>query len=100
MKQNKQHLKKLNKIPELNIIKKLLAFPDLLNSVADSREPHHLPNYLHELAGMFHKYYAKYHIVDDKHLELSKARMYLITAVKNVLSISFGLMGIKAPRKM
>lgn len=95
-----KHLKKLNKIPELNIIKKLLAFPDLLNSVADSREPHHLPNYLHELAGMFHKYYAKYHIVDDKHLELSKARMYLITAVKNVLSISFGLMGIKAPRKM
>ena len=50
--------------------------------------PHRLASYVHELAGMFHKYYAKYKIVNGKSPDLSLARLYLISAVQIVISIS------------
>jgi arginyl-tRNA synthetase len=53
-----------------------------------------------ELAGMFHRYYSKLQVVNEKHKELSQARLLLINNVKNVLAISFELMGISAPEKM
>ena len=67
---------------------------------AEKREPHRLAAYVHELAGMFHKYYAKYKIVNEKHADLSLARLYLISAVQIVISISLDLMGISSPKKM
>jgi arginyl-tRNA synthetase len=93
-------LKKLNKEAELQIIKKMMDFPDIINTISDSREPHRLANYVYELAGMFHKYYSKFKIADPKHVELSQARLHLITAIKNVIAISLKLMGISAPVKM
>jgi len=93
-------LKKLNKPEELRIIKKLMNFPDVLNSVSDSREPHRLAGYVHELAGLFHKYYTKYKVLDPKHVGLSQSRLHLISAIKNVIAISLNLMGISAPVKM
>jgi arginyl-tRNA synthetase len=93
-------LKKLNKPAELTIIKKMMSFPDVLNTLSDVREPHRLANYVFDLAGMFHKYYSKYKIADPKHIELSQARLHLITAIKNVIAISLQLMGISAPTKM
>ncbi|MCF7858204.1 MAG: arginine--tRNA ligase [Candidatus Cloacimonetes bacterium] len=93
-------LKKLSKKDELDIIKKMLEFPAILQLCADNREPHRLAGYVHELASMFHKYYAKYKIIDEENPDLSCARLYLISAVQNVISISLGLMGISSPKKM
>jgi len=93
-------LKKLKKPEELRIIKKLMNFPDILNSVSDAREPHRLAGYVHELAGLFHKYYTQYKVIDPKHVELSQSRLHLISAIKNVIAISLNLMGISAPVKM
>ncbi|MCD4795732.1 MAG: arginine--tRNA ligase, partial [Candidatus Cloacimonetes bacterium] len=78
-----KNLKKLNKNDELSLIKKMLEFPELLIACAESREPHRLAGYVHDLAGMFHRYYAKCKIVDSNHFELSQSRLYLISAVKN-----------------
>ncbi len=97
---DKKILMKLNKDLELRIIKHLISFPELLISAAESREPHHLTAYLVEIAGMFHKYYAKYKILDAKHIELSQCRLYLITAIKNIIAIALNLLGISAPTKM
>ncbi len=93
-------LKKLKQDEELVIIKKLLDFPDLIVGIAEYREPHRLAFYIYDLASLFHKYYQKYQIVNPEYPELSRARLFLITAIKEVLSISFRLMGISAPEKM
>ena len=98
---NKKFLRRLNKESELNIIKKLLVFPEVLITIADSREPHRLANYVHELAGMFHKYYnSGYQIVNKDRPEHSLSRLYLIIVNKNVIGIALHLMGISAPKKM
>ncbi|OQX72025.1 MAG: arginine--tRNA ligase [Candidatus Cloacimonas sp. 4484_275] len=93
-------LRKLNKEDELTIIKKMLELPNLLISAADAREPHRLANYVYDLAGMFHKYYAKFKIVDKKNPELSQSRLFLISNIKTVLAVCLHLMGISAPQKM
>lgn len=95
-----KNLKKLDKPAELEIIKKMLDLPSLLIICAEHREPHRLASYVHELAGLFHKYYAKYKIIDIDHLELSQSRLYLISAVKNVIAVSLKLIGVSAPEKM
>ena len=77
-----------------------MSFPFILNSIADNREPHRLAAYIHDLAGIFHKYYARYKIINPKKIELSLSRLYLITAIKNIIAISLHLMGISAPEKM
>ena len=83
-----------------NLIKKMMDLSSVLSLCADNREPHRLAGYVHELAGMFHKYYAKYKIIDEEKVDLSMARLYLISAVQNVISISLDLMGISSPKKM
>ena len=93
-------LRKLNKEDELTIIKKMLELPNLLISAADAREPHRLANYVYDLAGMFHKYYAKFKIVDKKNPELSQSRLFLISNIKTVLAVCLHLMGISAPQRM
>jgi arginyl-tRNA synthetase len=90
----------LRREDEITIIKKILDFPDLLISIADSREPHRLSAYTHELASMFHKYYAKQQIYNPKFAKSTIARLNLILAIKNVLFIALQLMGISAPEKM
>ncbi|MDO9577809.1 MAG: arginine--tRNA ligase [Candidatus Cloacimonadales bacterium] len=97
---NTKNLKRLDKEIELSIIKKMLELPTILNACADHREPHRLAVYVHELAGLFHRYYGKYTIVDAKHKELSQSRLYLISAIMNVLAITLNLLGISAPEKM
>ena len=95
-----KNLNKLNKADELNLIKKMMDLTSVLKLCADHREPHRLAAYVHELAGMFHKYYAKYKIIDEEKTELSLARLYLISAVQNVISLSLDLLGISSPKKM
>ncbi len=56
---------------EINMIKKMAELTSVLILCAEKREPHRLAAYVHELAGMFHKYYAKYKIVNEKSADLS-----------------------------
>ncbi len=97
---NLKLLRKLNKPNELLLIKKMISLGAVLNLIAEKREPHHLAEYTHELATMFHKYYQKHKVVTKKSRDTTKARLYLISAVKKILAITFDLMGISAPEKM
>ena len=95
-----KQLKKLDKFEEIRLIKKMLSFPEILNQITDKREPHTLATYTLELAGMFHKYYAAFTIINSRYKDLSRCRLFLISSIKNVLAISLDLMGISAPTSM
>ena len=91
---------KLNKPDEMALIQKLADLPELLQLIAQHREPHRLATYCEELCSLFHRFYNKYKVVSAKNKELSQARLLLIETVKNVLAICLDLMGISAPEKM
>lgn len=84
---------------ELDIIKKLGAYPEEIREAAEHRAPHRIARYLYELAGMFHSFYKQGRImgVDS---DLQQARLGLITAIADVLRNGLGILGISAPEKM
>ncbi|MGB2694109.1 MAG: arginine--tRNA ligase [Dehalococcoidia bacterium] len=85
---------------ELTLIRKMLLLPELVESIARTLEPHHLPHYTQELAATFHDFYEQCRVVDEDNADLSKARLKLIAAAKSVLATSLTLMGMSAPDRM
>ena len=84
---------------ERSVMRKLLYFPDVLETVARKREPHHIPMYLLDLANIFHNYYQAHRVVtDDK--PLSKARLALRKAVGSVVGKGLNLLGVEAVERM
>ncbi len=84
---------------EAQIIKHIAFFPDAVRGAATALEPHRIVFYLMDLAGAFHPYYNRNRVVSDD-LELTKARLFLCSAVKGVLRRGLELIGVSTPEKM
>ncbi len=84
---------------EMLLIRKLIHFPEIIETCVLHLEPHHIPFYLQSLAALFHNFYEKQRVVTDD-IDLTKARLKLVEAVKIVLSNGLTLLGIEAPEKM
>ena len=84
---------------ELALVRKLLQFPEVIEEIAQSLEPHPLPYYALELATTFHDFYERCRVVSDD-VPLSKARLKLVAAAKVALARALGLMGMTAPEHM
>jgi len=85
--------------PELTLIRKLLLLPELVETVARTLEPHHLPYYAQDLATVFHSFYKQCRVI-SKNEALTKARLKLVEAAKIVLARTLHLMGMNAPERM
>jgi len=84
---------------ELNLIKQLTKFPEIIEDTAKDYQVQRIPQYAINLAAVFHQFYRDCQVLtDDK--KLSQARLYLILATKVVLKDTLDLMGISAPSKM
>lgn len=84
---------------EAALIKQLALYPDLITSAAAALEPHRITAYLQTLAGMLHRYYFDCRVITGDEA-LTKARLFLITAVRIVLGNGLRLLGIGAPEQM
>jgi len=80
----------------------LILLPEIIEQVAVTLEPHHLPYYAQELAAAFHGFYRDCRVVssDPEDSEINKARLRLSKAAKLVLARTLALMGVSAPEKM
>lgn len=87
---------------EIEIVKKLATFPEVVNRAAEGREPHHVAYYLREVAGLWNPYLqdGTAHRVISDDAELSAARLGLALAIRSVLASGLGLLGISAPERM
>jgi len=89
----------LDKPEELALMKKLIEFPDIVESCAATFEPHRLADYLQDVAASFHRFYHEHRVVTED-LPLTAARMSLSQATKIVLGNGFSILGISAPERM
>jgi arginyl-tRNA synthetase len=85
--------------PELTLIRKMTLLPEIVETVAKTLEPHHLPYYAQELATDFHSFYKHCRVI-SKNLSLTQARLKLVKAAQVVLANTLHLMGITAPERM
>ncbi len=84
---------------ELELIKKLGEYPEMLQRAARDRAVHNVAHYVHELAGLFHSFYNQCRIlgVDS---DLQQARIALVAAVGHVIRHALGILGVSAPEHM
>lgn len=84
---------------ELELIRKLLEFEEMVEDCARFRAPFKFTRYAEDLAALFHVFYTQCRVVTENK-ELSQARLSLVKATKIVLKNVLGLLGVSAPEKM
>ncbi len=89
----------LNLSEELDLLKYLSAYPEVIEASALSLEPHRIPFYLIELSSSFHSYYNKYRVISSE-VECTKARLLLVSSIRGVIKSGLNVLGIAAPEKM
>ena len=92
-------LDQLNGDQEVEIQQLLSQFPDVINRSAENYEPHLICYYLRNLAGTFHSYYNNERILVEEENTL-QAKLFLISAVKQVLFNGLKILSISAPESM
>ncbi len=92
-------LERLDTEHELELIRRLGAYPERLAEAADERAPHKVARYAEEVAEAFHKFYTECRVVTDD-AELTAARYWLCRATWQVLAAALGLLGVTAPERM
>ncbi len=109
---------------ELGLIRKLSAYPSVLQGSAMAYEPHRMTYYLQQLAGLLHTFYNKHRILPpaaDRDLlavmpeglvwgeglkkeglapERTAARLALMRGIQQVLRNGLSVLGISAPEQM
>jgi arginyl-tRNA synthetase len=90
---------RLNQPEEIDVLRKIGLYPEMLIGCAKILEPFALVRYLQELAGSFHKFYDSCRVLDEDK-DLASERLALIDATRIVLGNGLNLLGVAAPEKM
>lgn len=85
--------------PELILIRHMAKLSEVIETVATSYEPHHLPFYAQDLATVFHSFYKQCRVITDDAV-MTGARLKLVKAAQIVLARTLHLMGMTAPESM
>lgn len=92
-------LGQLKEPQELQLIKRISAYPEVVRQCAVQRAPHSLVHYLRDLANDFHTYYSAHQfIVEDGGAR--DARLNLALAAQIVIRNGLKLLGVSAPDTM
>ena len=84
---------------EIELMKVLLDFPEVVLNCSASFEPHRLTTYLHEVAESFHRFYHLHRVIgEDK--ELMQARLALCRMAMIVIANGCAILGVSAPERM
>ena len=92
--------------PELAVLRRLVAWPRLVQSAAQAREPHRIAFFLYDLAGDFHMLWNRGK--DDSTLRFLQAdrpaatlaRLALVAAVASVIRSGLAVMGVQPVEEM
>ncbi len=84
---------------DLELLKKLGRFPEVVEKAAREREPHRITGFLEELAAIIHGWYHRTRTVGEAP-DIETARLLLARAARTVLANGLSLLGLSAPDRM
>ena len=85
---------------EIDLMKFLATFPDVVLDAALSFTPSKVTNYTQKLAQLFHAFYNECKVIDLTNIELSQERLALVEATRITMRNALNLVGVNAPNKM
>lgn len=90
---------KLTEKAEVEVLRMLRRFPDVVKDAAEKYEPSLVTRFIVDLAQDFNRFYHDHPIlVEDQ--ELAKARLALVSGVRQTLKNGLYLISVKAPERM
>ncbi|MGZ8529051.1 MAG: arginine--tRNA ligase [Candidatus Binatia bacterium] len=92
-------VERLELAEELELIRQMIQFNDVLEESVRELEPHRMVFYLLEFAGEFHRYYNRNRVVSDD-IDLSRARLLLLANIQKTIRRGLEILGVDAPMKM
>ena len=92
-------VERLELAEELELIRQMIQFNDVLEQSVLELEPHRVVFYLLDLAGEFHRYYNRYRVISEDS-DLSRARLLLVENVQKTIRRGLDILGVGAPLKM
>lgn len=90
---------RLTAAEEIQLIKTMGRFGEVVQNAAQGLAPHKVTYYLMELASQFHTYYNKHRVLDED-TALAAGRLALVLAVQKVIRNGLALLGVSAPDRM
>jgi len=97
---------KLNHESEINLIKKILEWPKIINLSLQHLEVHFIPYYLYELVSEFHSYWNlgkmndEMKILENEDHEIKISRLFLLQKLYFVIKNGLFILGIKPIKEM
>ena len=85
---------------ELDLLRFLDRFAQVVQDAATNLAPHYISFYLMDLAGLLHRYYAAHQILGAESADLLAARLRLLRAVAQTIKNGLALLGVSAPDSM
>lgn len=85
---------------EIDLLKHINSFKDVVADAAYTRSPNKICNYIQKLATYFHSFYNDCKINDPNNPELTNERLALCDVTRITLKNAFTLLGISAPEHM
>jgi arginyl-tRNA synthetase len=84
---------------DLDLLKRLTAWPDTVERAARDLEPHRITNYLEELARAVHGWYHGSRVLGEP-APTEAARLLLARAARQVVANGLTLLGVSSPDRM
>lgn len=97
---DRANLKLLQEEAELDLLRKLAEFEEVVEAAATMRAPFKLTQYAESLATAFHLFYTKCRVIGNKDKDLDQARLALAKASRIVLRNTLDLLGVSMPESM
>ena len=97
--QGKGDYKLLTEPVEVDLIRKLGEYPEMLATAAKERAVQQVAHYVYDLAGLFHSAYNQCRILGVSE-DLQQARLAMVMAVGHVVRHALSILGVSAPEKM
>lgn len=85
---------------EKNLLILLKGYSDVIKAATMENEPYKVTNYIHTLAQSINEFYTKCRVIDPNNAELTKQRLGLVEACRDVLASALHLIAVDAPERM
>ena len=99
-------LDRLSDAAEVALIRKIAQFPGIVEASAQAHEPHRIAFYLYDIAAEFHALWNRgkdspqLRFIYETDRELTRARVGLVVATRQVLASALGILGVTAMHEM
>ena len=89
----------LHEEAEIELMRQIASFEETITLSTNQRAPYRIAKYAEELARYFHRFYTECRVVTEDD-SLTRARLALSRATKQVLANALTLLGVDAPERM